>query len=93
MKKHEKTRERVGYHLYVQDRNESVTKRKSGKEETRKLFTRVGGLFRTKQEARTFAKKHFADRKIHIEGVRINIVPLQPIRRKEEATTNIGTHR
>jgi hypothetical protein len=89
-----KTREKVGYHLYIQDRHESEIKRESGHTEKRKFFERHGGLFASVQEARSYADSpQFSGRKIHIEGVRVNIVPLELPKRREEAETNTGTHR
>lgn len=89
-------REKVGYHLYVQDRHETEVKRNSGSKEMRKLFQRVGGLFDSVYEAQSFVRnnKHLEGRKIHIEGVRINTERLELPRRNDESTEKkSGTHR
>lgn len=91
--RHEKVSEKVGYHLYVQDRHETESTSSSGFKRKRKLFVRQGGLFNSAGEAQRYGQKHYEGRKIHVEGVRVNIKPLELPRRRDEGETKVGTHR
>ena len=85
--KHTKVREKMGFHLLVQ---EKVSEGKKGK------FERVGALFSSRYAAHSYLEnnKQLQGRKYRIEGVRINIEPLAAYTKNEkDQTQGSGTHR